>query len=87
MVSAISTRMERVLYFAAAREAAGIAEETMPLAGLSVVDAERLVLLRHPNLQGLVSRSRWALNATFVAGDARVPAGAELALIPPVAGG
>lgn len=77
----------RVLYFAAARDAAGTASESLDLAGRSVAEVTRALAERHPGLARVLARSRVALDQRFVDAGALVPDGAELAIIPPVAGG
>ena len=47
----------------------------------------RLLAERHPSLGPLLPHLRVAVNQEFTSVDAEVPPGAELALIPPVAGG
>ncbi|HEY0097093.1 MAG TPA: MoaD/ThiS family protein, partial [Archangium sp.] len=77
-----------VLYFAAARERVGLAREPLELPpGARVTDVLRLLATRHPALAPLLPHLRVAVNQEFSSTDAEVPAGAELALIPPVAGG
>lgn len=76
-----------VLYFAACRERAGFDREALDLDGVRVGDAVAMLVARHPRLADLIPRCRVAINATFVTNDAVVPPGAELVLIPPVAGG
>jgi molybdopterin converting factor subunit 1 len=78
----------RILYFAAARERAGCSEETVELSGApSVRDVLAELGRRHPELVRLVPHLRVAVNQTFSGHDTPVPDGAEVALIPPVAGG
>ena len=78
-----------VLYFAAARERAGLAEERF--AALPAPGTVRSLLAelcaRHPSLVPLLPHLRVAVNQAFVGLDEVVPEGAEVALIPPVAGG
>jgi molybdopterin converting factor subunit 1 len=78
----------RVLYFAVARELAGVREETIEIAdGATVRDAREAIAARHPALAATDARLRAARNEAFV-GDAETLAdGDVLALIPPVAGG
>ncbi|MDC0714946.1 molybdopterin converting factor subunit 1 [Stigmatella sp. ncwal1] len=77
-----------VLYFAAARERAGLPREVLEVAeGAQVKEVLRLLVERHPALGPLLPHLRVAVDQEFVQEDAVVPAGAELALIPPVAGG
>jgi MoaE-MoaD fusion protein len=78
----------QVLYFAAARERAGTAKETIELPEGSNVGAALDELgRRHPPLAALVPHLRVAVNQEFAARSDLVPEGCELALIPPVAGG
>ncbi len=78
----------RIRYFGPAREATGIEEEEMELTGgTSVADVRSALAERHPGLSRLVGASRFAVNAAYAADGDPVPDGAEVALIPPVAGG
>ena len=77
----------RVLYFAAARERAGTAREELELPPGDVKALLEALSARHPALAPLLPHLRVAVNQGFVALDAPVPDGAEVALIPPVAGG
>lgn len=77
-----------VLFFAAARERVKLSRESLEVPpGARVADVLRLLAERHPELAPLLPHLRVALNQEFVDAEAEVPAGAELALIPPVAGG
>ncbi len=77
-----------ILYFAAARERVGLPRESLELPpGARVTDVLRLLATRHPALAPLLPHLRVAVNQEFSGTEAEVPAGAELALIPPVAGG
>lgn len=77
-----------VLYFAHVRERTGLSGERLPCPpGASVADVVRLVVERHPSLATLLPSVRVAVNGEFAALDAPVPPGAEVVLIPPVAGG
>ncbi|WP_326491683.1 molybdenum cofactor biosynthesis protein [Myxococcus stipitatus] len=77
-----------VLYFAAARERTGCTREEYEVPpGASVADVLRRVVGRHPGLERLVPHLRVAVDQEFVGVDAPVRPGAEVALIPPVAGG
>jgi molybdopterin converting factor subunit 1 len=76
-----------VLYFAAARDAAGLARETLAEVPSTVGDL-RLVLERaRPALGRVLARSRLAVNQEFADDDAPLRDGAEVAIVPPVAGG
>ena len=77
-----------ILYFAAARERVGSPRETLERPpGARVADVLRLLASRHPALAPLLPHLRVAVNQEFSEADAEVPPGAEVALIPPVAGG
>lgn len=77
-----------ILYFAAARERVGQGREDLEVpAGARVADVLRLLAERHPPLAPLLPHLRVAVNQEFRAPEDEVPPGAELALIPPVAGG
>ncbi|MEZ4269049.1 MAG: molybdenum cofactor biosynthesis protein MoaE [Myxococcota bacterium] len=77
-----------VLYFAHVRERTGLSAERLECpTGATVSEVVSLLVLRHPSLRTLVPSLRVAVNGEFAASDAVVPGGAELVLIPPVAGG
>jgi molybdopterin synthase catalytic subunit/molybdopterin converting factor small subunit len=78
-----------VLYFASARERAGVSQEevsTLPPPG-TVRAVLELLGERHPELRPLFPPLRVAVNQSFAGLEDVVPDGAEVALIPPVAGG
>nr|WP_153868408.1 MULTISPECIES: molybdenum cofactor biosynthesis protein MoaE [Myxococcaceae] len=76
------------MLFAAARERAGLSRTEVPHSpGLRVSAVLALLAQRHPALAPLLPHLRVAVDQEFVDLEAPVPAGAELALIPPVAGG
>lgn len=77
-----------VRLFAAARERAGAGSVDVELADGSTVDALlKAVCVVKPALASLTPQLRVAVNQEFVTAADVVPAGAEVALIPPVAGG
>ncbi len=78
-----------VLYFAAARERCGRADETVELpAGATVRTLLDALVARHAALEPLLPYLRVAVDEAFVADlDRPLGAGAEVALIPPVSGG
>ncbi len=78
--------MVRVLYFAACRERVGLSSDEVPASG-TVADVVAAIVARHPVLADLVPRCRVAVNQAFALPGDAVPEGAEVALIPPVAGG
>jgi len=78
-----------VLYFAAARERAGLSQEqlsALPPPG-TVRALLELLAQHHPTLRPLFPHLRVAVNQTFAQLEDVIPEGAEVALIPPVAGG
>jgi MoaE-MoaD fusion protein len=77
-----------VLYFAAAREGAGLRSVELELpAGATARDALRAACAAHPQLQAIADKLRLAVDQQFAAPDAPLRDRAEVALIPPVAGG
>jgi molybdopterin synthase catalytic subunit len=77
-----------VLYFAAAREAAGLEREVLPDEPPRTVAALRAALAaRHPGLSRVLPVCRIALDQEFARDEDAVPPGAEVAVIPPVSGG
>jgi molybdopterin synthase catalytic subunit len=76
-----------VLYFAAARDAAGAAREPLDPVPPTVGDLRRRLLERRPALGPVLARSRIAVDGEFAGDEAPLRDGAEVAVIPPVAGG
>jgi molybdopterin synthase catalytic subunit len=80
-----------LLYFAAARERTGTAKETLTFApGEGPKDVAALLEKLtdcYPGLAPLLGRMRVAVNEEFSSESDALPDGAEVALIPPVAGG
>jgi molybdopterin synthase catalytic subunit len=77
-----------VLYFAHVRERTGRASETLVCAdGATVREVVALLAARYPTLAALLPTTRVAVDGELVGLDAPVHDGAELVLIPPVAGG
>jgi MoaE-MoaD fusion protein len=76
----------RVLYFAAARERAGVPLDELEGGGTVADVLARVVALR-PGLGAIVGQCRVAVDQAFAKPGDVVPDGAEVAIIPPVAGG
>lgn len=78
-----------VLYFAKAKDLAGVSEEAIEVADSVASLRELLAVLseRRPGLAGNVGRMRVARNESFAELDERPQHGDVIALIPPVAGG
>ena len=84
----MTTPTVTVLFFAAARERAGLSRLALPVGeGLRVRDVLAQLAAQLPALGPLLPHLRVALDQEFVDLEAPVHPGAELALIPPVAGG
>jgi molybdopterin converting factor subunit 1 len=79
----------RLRYFAAARDAAGLAEESvdLPTSGTTVADIRAALLVWRPGLARVLVQSRLAVDQRFVRDADVVADDAEVAVIPPVAGG
>lgn len=78
----------RVRLFGPAREAAGAAETVVRLpAGATAAEVVAALRAAHPALEGLLPRSRVAVNGAYVDAGARVEPGDEIAILPPVGGG
>jgi molybdopterin converting factor subunit 1 len=78
----------RVLYFAVARELAGVHEEEIVIdEPASIADARRVIAARHPSLASTDVRLRVARNEAFADEHEALAEGDVLAIIPPVAGG
>jgi molybdopterin synthase catalytic subunit len=76
-----------VLYFAAAREAAGADREPIDPVPPTVGALRRQLVALRPALGPVLSRSRIAVDGQFADDEAPLSDGAEVAIIPPVAGG
>jgi molybdopterin synthase catalytic subunit len=76
-----------VLYFAVAREAAGLDSESLASWPQDVASLRATLAALHPGLARVLPRCRLAVNQEFASDAALVPDGAEVAVIPPVSGG
>ncbi|MGZ6144032.1 MAG: molybdopterin converting factor subunit 1 [Myxococcales bacterium] len=77
-----------MLYFAAARERAGVSTEPLDLPdGATAGEALAQACARHPALQAVASKLRVAVDQDFASLDRKLRDGSEVALIPPVSGG
>jgi molybdopterin converting factor subunit 1 len=78
----------RVQYFAAARELAGTSEEQADFEReLDVHTFRRWLATHKPRLGAFLLRMRVAVNGDFASDDTLIADGAEVVLLPPVAGG
>lgn len=77
-----------VLFFATLRDRAGTRSVSLELpAGATVADLKQQLKDHLPALQGLGDSSLVAINHEYVFDHDLVPAGAEVAIFPPVSGG
>src|SRR5437016_6202437 len=77
-----------LLYFAAARERAGIGRETVELKdGATAADAREAACAAHPGLRAVADQLRLAVDQEFAPGEKPLRDGSEVAFIPPVSGG
>lgn len=77
-----------IRYFGPVRELVRKEEESLELREDSTVAELRGELLRrYPATESLVRSCRFAVDMRYAAPDDTIPAGAEVAVIPPVAGG
>lgn len=79
-----------IRYFAAVRERLDCERESLDPGEIDASDVGevwRVLVDRHPELDGLRDHVRLAKNGEFVDDDTPIGAGDELAVIPPVAGG
>jgi molybdopterin synthase catalytic subunit len=76
-----------VLYFAGARDAAGTGRETLSPAPATVGALRRALAEAHPRLARVLPRCRIAVDQEFAPDEAPLRDGAEVAVVPPVAGG
>lgn len=81
-------RTVRVLFFGAARDATGCAEETITFAGpVTSAEALRILCQRHPPLARFGRSLLVAINHEYAPAEKVVEDGDEIAVFPPVSGG
>lgn len=77
----------RVLYFAKARQVVGgLSGEEFALCG-TLEELVGEVLKRHPALRPVLATCSFSINCDYVQGPARLKAGDEVGILPPVSGG
>lgn len=75
-------------YFAAAEEAAGVAEEVVPVDdGATLADLLATAVGRHPDLAATLPACSYLVATVSARPTTRVPAGAVVDVLPPFAGG
>lgn len=85
--------MVTVRYFAAAKDAAGVATDDVDVdldgvgGTLTVAALRALLIARRPALERVLRQSRIAVRQRFATDEFVVDDGADVAVIPPVAGG
>ncbi len=77
----------RVSLFAGMAEAAGRRTIEVPWHGGTVKDMRQAIIAILPGLEPWLARSAVALGDRYASADEPVPAGADVAIIPPVSGG
>ncbi|HLP09708.1 MAG TPA: MoaD/ThiS family protein [Opitutaceae bacterium] len=77
----------RVLFFGQLKTLAGCSVHELPADELSADELWAELLARFPAFAALRAHTRLACNSEFAPPDARLLAGDEIALIPPVSGG
>ena len=84
-------RMVSVQLFAGAAQAVGSRQVSVPLKvdGCSVAELAAAVAAEYPQLQSLLTHSRWAIGNEFVNHEHRIAPEEQrpIAMIPPVSGG
>lgn len=82
-----ATSVLHVSLFAGMAEHAGKRTITLPWSGGTTAEVRRAVAVMYPKLELLMSKSAVAVGARYAPADEHVPAGADVAIIPPVSGG
>ena len=77
----------KVLLFGAAADRAGTRETEIAAGGMTLDELWPLLEERHPGLSPMRGTLAFAVNGEYARGDARVRAGDEVAVLPPVSGG
>ena len=77
----------KVLLFGAAADRAGTRETVIPVEEVTLEELWPLLAERHPDLSPMRGTLAFAVNGEYARGDARVFAGDEVAVLPPVSGG
>jgi molybdopterin converting factor small subunit len=77
----------RLALFAGLAELAGTRSLEIPWDGGSVGALRRAIVDARPAVAGLLDRSAVAIGGRYADDDVPVPAGADVAILPPVSGG
>lgn len=84
-----------VLFFARARELAGVGSEAWELPSdangqaqpFTTADLSKAMAIKHPSLAPVLSVCAWAVNEEYADAPMTLTDGDEVALIPPISGG
>jgi molybdopterin converting factor subunit 1 len=77
-----------VLFFATLKDLAGERRAELEVEdGLSVTGLRAVIVARYPRLAQAIGSTLFSINREFAFDEDIVPAGAEVALFPPVSGG
>ena len=77
----------KIAVFAGLAELAGGRTVEIAWTGGTVAELRRALIAARPEAGPLVARSAVAVGSRYVADDALVPVGADVAILPPVSGG
>ncbi len=78
----------KVLFYATLKEKAGIAQAELDLPdNISIAEFKEFLFQRYPELPKSKANLLVAVNKEYAFDDELIPAGAEVALFPPVSGG
>ena len=77
-----------VLFFATLRDKAGTRSTALEIdSGMTIEQLKAALALKYPNLNGLINHCLVSINHEYRFDESVIPAGAEIALFPPVSGG
>lgn len=77
----------RLLYFAVLRERLGLEDEAFEFAGNTLAELRSAIAARHPSVASVLPRVAFAVGEEYAGESTELREGAEVALIPPIAGG
>jgi sulfur-carrier protein len=77
-----------VLFFATLRDKAGLRSVELEIdPGVTIAQLKRLLVVKYPNLDGLMAHCLASINHEYRFDEAEIPTGCEIAFFPPVSGG
>lgn len=78
----------KVLFFAAARERAGLKQDSFDIEEGSTTEQLRAAIIeRYPGVQSVIAKLALAVNLEYIDGEVTLQNNDEVALIPPISGG